>query len=301
MNNTISLPESNSSFEALTPEENEKKNAPGNTPNPRSILQITEDGYREIKFMDKNLKKKSREFEELSKRLNSFSYISSHDLQEPLRKIQTFSSRILEKEHQNLSEQGKEYFDRVQKAAKRMQVLIQDLSAYSKLDTAEKEFKKTDLNVIINQVQNDLKDVISEKKALIDCSSLCEANILPFQFRQLIYNLFSNALKFSHPEKQLYITVKSRIIKRNKLSAKKASVKKNYCHINISDNGIGFDPQYGKRIFEVFQRLHGKDEYEGTGIGLAICKKIIKNHGGIIKAKGELNNGASFDIYIPAD
>jgi len=130
---------------------------------------------------------------------------------------------------------------------------------------------------------------------------LCPANIIAFQFRQLMHNLIGNALKYSKPKHPPHIIIKSRIVKGSKLNNKKLSPDKNYCHITVQDNGIGFEPQFSERIFEVFQKLHGKEEYEGTGIGLAIVKKIVENHNGIITTTSKLNKGATFDIYIPSN
>ncbi len=243
---------------------------------------------------------KQEELERLNKELQSFTYISSHDLQEPLRKIQTFATRILEKEENNLSENGKDNFKRMQDAAKRMQTLITDLLTYSRTNTSERKFETISLNKIIDEVKEDLKDDIEEKHAIIDVGKLCDINIISFQFRQLMLNLIGNSLKFSNREIPPHIKISSKIVEGEKVNTQKLTPQKKYCHISIIDNGIGFDQQYSKKIFEVFQRLHGKTEYNGTGIGLSIVKKIVENHNGIITATGELNKGASFDIYIPA-
>ncbi len=248
----------------------------------------------------RELEEKNRELEKINAELKSFAYVSSHDLQEPLRKIQTFASRIIEKEIVNLSEKGKDYFVRMNEAAKRMQTLIEDLLTYSRTSTSERRFSITDLNEIINEVKNELKETFTEKNATIVVNTLCEANIIPFQFRQLMYNLIGNSLKFSKPEKPLFIKINCEIIRGDTLKSASLSPESSYCHISVSDNGIGFDPQYKDRIFEVFQRLHGKEEYKGTGIGLSIVKKIVENHNGVITATGALNQGAVFDIYIPA-
>jgi len=236
-----------------------------------------------------------------NKELESFAYISSHDLQEPLRKIQTLSGRILEKENQNLSDKGKDYFQRIQSAAGRMQTLIEDLFAYSRTNATERKFEKTDLNIIIEEVKTEFKETIEQKHAKIEATELCPAHIIAFQFRQLMHNLISNSLKFSKPENPPYIIINSKIEKGDVLNNEMLSSKKYYCHITVKDNGIGFEPEYNEKIFQVFQKLHSKDEYEGTGIGLAIVKKIVENHNGIITASGELNRGATFDIYIPAN
>ncbi len=253
-----------------------------------------------IKENASQLQEKNQELEKMNVELQSFAYVSSHDLQEPLRKIQIFATRILEKEHQKLSEEGKDYFSRMQKAANRMQTLIEDLLMYSRTNNTEKVFKKTELNTIVNDVKSDLKEMLVQKNAIVEANTLCKVNIIPFQFRQLLNNLISNSIKFSVPERQLVVQVKCEILTGDQLKIESFSPEKKYCHLSVADNGIGFDPQYKDRIFEVFQRLHGKEEYSGTGIGLAIVKKIVENHSGVITATGELNKGATFDIYFPA-
>ena len=254
---------------------------------------------KEIEQVNQTLEKQNYELEKINKELEAFAYVSSHDLQEPLRKIQAFAIRILETEHQHLSEKGKDYFGRMQTAAGRMQKLIEDLLAFSRLNIAERKFENTDLNKIIEEVKTELREIIEEKHATVDATELCEVNLIPFQFRQLMYNLINNALKFSKPGQPPHIVVKSRIDKGSKLNKEKLLPDIKYCHISVSDNGIGFDPQYKDRIFEVFQRLHGKQEYAGTGIGLAIVKKVVENHNGIITVTSKLNKGATFNVYLP--
>ena len=254
---------------------------------------------KELAFQNEEKEKRAAELIIANKELLAFTYISSHDLQEPLRKIQIFSGMILEEESENLSDKGKHNFQRMRLTAERMQQLIQDLLAFSRISTTELEFEKKDLNIIIEDVVNELKDTIQEKNATIE-AELCTANIIPFQFRQLMYNLISNALKFSNSEIPSHIIIKGEIVKGSGSNNEKLSRKKNYCHITIKDNGIGFEPHFNERIFGVFQKLHSKEEYGGTGIGLAIVKKIVENHNGFITAEGELMKGATFDIYIPA-
>ncbi|MNQ34702.1 Phytochrome-like protein cph1 [compost metagenome] len=252
-----------------------------------------------LKLNALELEQKNAELEKMNQELQSFAYISSHDLQEPLRKIQTFATLILEKEFENLSDNGKDKFQRMQNAAQRMQTLINDLLSYSRTNIQERIYEKTDLSKIIDEVKDDLKEEIEQKNATIENCENCEANIIPFQFRQLLYNLVSNSLKFSNPEVPIVIKIQSEIVKGSLLNNKKLEKNTHYCHIKISDNGIGFEQQYSSKIFEVFQRLHGKLEYNGTGIGLAIVKKIVDNHNGLITATGEKNKGATFDIYFP--
>lgn len=254
----------------------------------------------DIKTAEQNIKQKNIELEKMNKELQSFAYISSHDLQEPLRKIQTFSSRIRDKELDNLSDSGKDMFSRMNDAAKRMQTLIQDLLAYSRTNATEPLFETTDLNDIITEIKKDLEEELQEKNAVIESNELGHVDIIPFQFRQLMHNLIGNSLKFSQPDVPPIIKIESEIAKGLELNNDKLSPQKKYCHIAVSDNGIGIEQQYSEKIFEVFQRLHAKNEYNGTGIGLSIVKKIVENHHGIITANGELNKGVTFDIYIPA-
>ena len=159
---------------------------------------------------------------------------------------------------------------------------------------------KTDLKKIINEVTEDLKEEIQKQNAHIEIGKLCQAQVIPFQFRQLIHNLLSNSLKFVKTGTTPYIKIEDEIAKGATLN-KGLDPQINYCHLRVSDNGIGFEPQYKDKIFEVFQRLHGKDKYPGTGVGLAIVKKIVENHNGLITATAEPGKGASFDIYFPAE
>ena len=256
---------------------------------------------KELAFQNEEKEKRAAELIIANKELLAFTYISSHDLQEPLRKIQTFVSIILDNENKNLSDTGKYNFQRMQLAAGRMQQLIDDLLAFSRINTTDHKFEKIDLSIIVEEVKTELKETIQEKHATIEATELWPANIIPFQFRQLMYNLISNALKFSNSKIPSHIIIKCEIVKGSESNNEKLSRRKNYCHITIKDNGIGFEPHFSERIFGVFQKLHGKDVYAGTGIGLAIVKKIVENHNGIITAKSELMKGATFDIYIPAN
>jgi light-regulated signal transduction histidine kinase (bacteriophytochrome) len=261
---------------------------------------------KELAFQNEEKEKRAAELVIANTELESFAYVSSHDLQEPLRKIQTLALRILEKEHENLSDKGKDYFSRMQTSAGRMQKLIEDLLAFSRLNIAERKFENTDLNKIVEEVKTELREVILEKHAIIEATDLCEVPLIPFQFRQLMYNLLSNALKFSKPGYPPHIIIKSRIETGSELNKEnpalppgKLLAKNKYCHITVFDNGIGFDPQYRERIFELFQRLHGKEEYAGTGIGLAIVKKVVEHHNGIVTVSSKLDEGATFNVYIP--
>jgi two-component system, chemotaxis family, CheB/CheR fusion protein len=253
----------------------------------------------ELKLANEALEEKNIALLNMNKELEAFTYVSSHDLQEPLRKLQIFSGIILENEQHNLTEKGKNYFHLIQQAAERMQLLIHDLLAFSRLSAADRKFKSIDLNLIIEEVKNELKEVITQKHAVIEVKELCKVHIIRFQFRQLMHNIISNALKFSNPKLPPHIIISSYHFINKKADIEGLIPEKEYCHISITDNGIGFEKQFSQKIFEVFQKLHSKDEYAGSGIGLAIVKKIVDNHNGIISATSEISKGSTFNIYLP--
>jgi PAS domain S-box-containing protein len=253
----------------------------------------------ERKRLEDLLKSKNNELEKMNQELSSFAYIASHDLQEPLRKIQAFASRISETEKDNFSEKSIDYFARMQSAAERMQNLINDLLTYSRTSTMERKFEEVDLNNLIEDVKSELDEAIQDKKAMIEVTALPKLHGIRFQFQQLFTNLLMNSLKFSKSEVPSVITITSDT--KTSVHHKALNQNTDYHHIIIRDNGIGFEPEYNLKIFEVFQRLHGRSEYNGTGIGLAICKKIVENHKGFIEAEGEVDTGATFHIYIPVN
>lgn len=245
------------------------------------------------------IEKQADELKNKNNELQAFTYISSHDLQEPLRKIQTFTNMILAKEYPNLSENGKSKFERILYSTNRMRDLIDSLLSFSRTNIVDRNFEEVDLNSIVADIEEALSENIQEKKAVITTDLHGPIKIIPFQFTQLLTNLVTNSLKFSRPEVPLSIKIKSRIGSGSELGYEKLDTNQNYCHISFQDNGIGFEREHNEKIFGVFQKLHSRDTYEGTGIGLAIVKKIIENHDGIITAAGEPMKGASFNIYIP--
>ncbi|MCS3799235.1 PAS domain S-box protein [Niastella sp. OAS944] len=252
-----------------------------------------------LKMYAEQLEQKNRELERSNSELSSFSYVASHDLQEPLRKIQAFGNLIQQRDVSNLSDTSKDYFERMVKAAIRMQNLIDSLLEFSRTTTARKNFENTDLNALLDDVKKELGHRIEEKKAIIESSHLPTLSIIPFQFRQLLSNLISNSLKYSKEEITPVIEIKANYVKRKDLHEKAALPGKDYFQFSVADNGIGFEQEYAEKIFDLFQRLHGRNEYSGSGIGLAICKKIVENHHGFMRAESEPGQGATFFFFIP--
>lgn len=260
---------------------------------------FTEELEKEVNERTAELKNTNINLVKMNIELQSFVYVSSHDLQEPLRKIQTFISRLNDTEEMTFSLVAKEYFERINAAATRMQSLIQDLLAYSRTNLTDKVFVIKNLQELAEEIKEDYRETIQETNAIIEIHNLFEAKVIPFQFRQLFNNLIGNALKYAKPGIPPHILINGSRIKGLEIKNLGAKVGYIYCHISVADNGIGFDMEYKDKIFQIFQRLHSKTEYSGTGIGLAIVKKIVENHNGIITASGTKNQGAIFDIYIP--
>lgn len=235
--------------------------------------------------------------------LEQFAYVASHDLQEPLRKIQSFGDKLIIRHQDQLDDDGKYIVDRMRNAAERMQVLINDLLSFSKLVHSDEHHIETiNLNKIISNVIADLQVLIEKKHAVIRLSALPQIEGIPSQIYQLFQNLISNALKFSKDGIPPVISIGSEIVKGKDIPAdiKFSQLNSHFHKIIVEDNGIGFEEQYIDKIFVIFQRLHGKLEFGGTGIGLAVCKKIVTNHNGFITAKSKPGEGSAFIIYFPA-
>ncbi len=262
----------------------------------RMLIGTVQDISKDV-IASKQLQTKNLELENANTELASFSYVASHDLQEPLRKIQGFSKRILDKDGEKLSETTKDYFNRINAAAQRMQNLIESLLSFSRTNLSETIFEETDLNITLSEVHTALYDLITKKSAVIESQNLPILNAVPVQMHQLFLNIIGNALKYSKPDFAPLIKISAEKVTINEIAGR---IKQNgvFWKITISDNGIGFEQQYESKIFELFQRLHGKTEYEGTGIGLAICKKIVHTHNGTISATGKQGMGSTFTFYL---
>ncbi|WP_417370437.1 CHASE3 domain-containing protein [Gelidibacter japonicus] len=245
------------------------------------------------------IEERNLELERNNKELASFNYVASHDLQEPLRKIQTFISRLEDKEKANLSDNGKLYITRIKSSSARMRSLIDDLLQFSRTNKSEEAFEDSNINILLETAKHDLAEIISDKRARISSDSIPSMKVIPFQIKQLFLNLISNSLKYSRENVAPVITISYSQTQASDLPKIKFSKHDLYHTISIKDNGIGFDQEYAEKIFILFNRLHNKNEYSGTGIGLSICKKIVENHNGYITAEGKLDQGSVFTVYLP--
>lgn len=247
------------------------------------------------------LETRLNELKRSNSELEQFAYVASHDMQEPLRKIKAFGERLDSSFASLLPDQGKDYIARMRNAAERMQTLIDDLLSLSRLRRIEKELSPVNLDNVIRGVISDLEYSIEKKDARIEVNAALMINAIPAQIRQLFQNLISNSLKFSKPSVPPFIQINAQYIKEcnNKDLPDQLSASAAFCLIEIKDNGIGFDRHDSKKIFNLFQRLHNRSDYEGTGIGLALCKKITDNHLGYIEAEGREGEGTVIRVYLP--
>jgi len=259
------------------------------------IMTISRDVTENV-LAAQEMKTKNIALQNANNELNSFTYIASHDLQEPLRKIQMFTQLITDEE--TLSEKSQYYFERIKSASERMQSLIISLLDFSRTDITQLNIVSCDLNAIVEESKDDLHLKIIESQAVVEYENLPTIDASRSQLTHLFTNIIENAIKYSKSQIQPHIKISAIRIEGKNIEHPAASDKE-YHAIKFADNGIGFEKEYAVKIFELFQRLHGRNEYLGTGIGLAIVKKIATNHDGFIVAEGELNKGATFTVYIP--
>ena len=252
--------------------------------------------YQDVTDIERNaatMLEYTQKLERSNRELIDFAYVASHDLQEPLRKIEAFGDRLMKKYSPILPEDGRMFVDRMQTAAERMRRLINDLLSYSRVTTNAKPFSWISLSDVLGDVVSDLQIRIEESNAKVEYGDLPRLEADVTQLHQLLQNLIANALKFRKPDVAPVVTIAANIVPGT------GDDQPSYVVINVSDNGIGFENQFKEQIFTIFQRLHSRNEYEGTGIGLATCRKIVERHGGTITADGRPGEGATFEIRIP--
>jgi PAS domain S-box-containing protein len=241
-----------------------------------------------LKKTQLQLEQSLRELEQSNRELESFASVASHDLQEPLRKIQSFGERLKAVTSGTLSPEGQDYLERMQSAATRMRRLIEDLLAFARVTSKAQPFARVELSNVVREVLSDLEVSIEQAKAAVTVGELPSLEADPTQMRQLLQNLLSNALKFRREDAAPAISIEASVDKEARR-----------CEIRVRDNGIGFEEKYTDKIFNLFQRLHGRGKYEGTGLGLAICRKIAERHGGTISAQSTPGQGSTFTILLP--
>ena len=242
---------------------------------------------RARKRAEEELRNAMGRLEQSNRELEDFAYVASHDLQEPLRKIQAFGDLLKSKHAATLDAQARDYVERMQSAAHRMQVLINDLLSFSRVTTKAQPFVRVDLGAVASEVVKDLEARLVESGGRIDVGPMPVIDADPLQMRQLLQNLAANALKFRREDVPPIVDMHGEL-------------ENGRCRITVTDNGIGFEEKYAERIFTMFERLHARAKYEGTGIGLAICRKIAERHGGEIRAHGKPGEGAEFVVTLPA-
>lgn len=254
-----------------------------------------------LKASEEKLRESKTQLERSNRELQDFAYVASHDLQEPLRKIVVFGERLKEKAADRLEPETLDYLQRMQKAASRMQNLITDLLTFSRVTTKAQPFMPVDLAHSAREVMDDLEGRLEMTKGRVELGDLPTIDAEPVQIRQLLQNLIGNALKFRRSEVPPVVKISAKIFSGVLPQADKDAPAQKLCELMVSDNGIGFEEKYLDRIFNVFQRLHTRNEYEGTGMGLAIARKIVVYHGGTVTAKSAPDQGATFIVTLPAE
>jgi light-regulated signal transduction histidine kinase (bacteriophytochrome) len=251
---------------------------------------------RKVAERTKELQRSNQQLEHSNLELQQFAFVASHDLQEPLRKIQTFANMAIDYHLEN-KERVSSYLQKITSSAKRLRELVSDLLNFSRINIDE-QFIKTDLNIIIQETLADIEVPEGANVPTIHIDKIPAIDVIPLQMRQVFQNLICNSFKFSRPGVASRIDIRAELIKEKSIDALPAT-DGDYCRITVQDNGIGFSDTYRTKIFEIFQRLNAREEYAGTGIGLAIVKKVIDCHDGLIAAHGKENEGAVFTIVLP--
>ena len=252
----------------------------------------------ELKALNKALVRKNKELKQRNADLASFTHIASHDLKEPVRKIYTFAEMITNKEGANLTDVAKKYFKRIQVSAQRMGMLTDDILTYSQLNAEEQQWQDVDLNHVLALATDNLSDKVAAKDATIDASSLPAVKGYRNMLVQLFQHILSNALKFHAEGVQPHITIAAEPVDGRDIRHTDALPEVSYIRISFRDKGIGFEKKYSDKIFQMFQRLHNTETYPGTGMGLALCKKIAEMHHGFITADGTPGEGSTFSLYL---
>jgi light-regulated signal transduction histidine kinase (bacteriophytochrome) len=260
---------------------------------PIKIIGVTLD-ISEQKFFTEELgrqvKERTMELQRSNEDLLQFAHVTSHDLKEPARKAKTYATRLLDECGDRLPEKGITYLNKIQKSTNRMFSMIEGVLNYSSINSTEHAIEQIDLNEIITNIESDIELLIHQKKGSIKKDKLPVIEGSSVLVYQLFFNLLTNSFKFSKKEIKAQVSISSSIVKKGETE---------FVKITIKDNGVGFDKKYIPKLFNAFSRLHTKDKYEGTGLGLALCKKIVERHGGSIVASGKENEGASFIVLLP--
>jgi signal transduction histidine kinase len=251
---------------------------------------------RRRRGLEQRLKEKITELEHSNSELEQYAYVASHDLQEPLRKIRIFAGQLNDAAGPRLEPKEKEYLSKIRTGSERMSGLIRDILNYSSLRDGER-FVPTDLNEVVHNCLADLDLMVQQKKAVVTVEALCVVDAIPLQMHQLFFNLLNNALKYNRPDVPCEVQVKARVLDAEEAAGRRLGGHLEWCAITVTDNGLGFDNAHANQIFGLFKRLgHGSS---GSGIGLALCRKVVENHGGRIEAQGAEGEGAVFHILLP--
>lgn len=265
-----------------------------------SNTDITEQKQAE-EILEQRVRERTLELERRNKELEQFTYVSHHDLQEPIRKIQVFSDMIRADSYERLNDSSKRILDKIANSAKRMSLALKDVLDYASLEKPE-EIRPVDLNEVLADVRADLELVISEKQAVIQTDRLPTLQAIPQQMHQLFYNLINNSLKFAKPDLPPVVDIRCARLSGPDLTIwPELDQSRAYYRLDLQDNGIGIDPDQSHRIFSLFQRLHSREAYPGTGIGLSLCKKVVENHRGTIWAEGRKGEGATIRLLLPVE